>query len=50
MNEVYYLFRAMMKVTTPPFYQDIQCNQTVDKYQWVNMVSIALPHIPQELE
>ena len=45
-----YLFRAGMEVTVPPFPQDIQYNQTVDKYQKVNMMSIALSHIQQKLE
>ena len=49
-SEVYYLFGTGMEVATPPFPQDIQYNQTVDEYQKVNMVPIALPHIPQELE
>ena len=30
---VYYLFWAGMEVVTPPFPQDIEYNQTVDKYQ-----------------
>ena len=47
---MYYFVWARMEVTTPPFLQDIQYHQTVDKYQKVNMVPIASPHIQQELE
>jgi hypothetical protein len=49
-SEVNYFFRAGIEVAVPPFPQDIQYNQTVDEYQQVNMVPVALPHIQQKLE
>ena len=52
-SEVDYFLGAGVEVIMPPFLQDIQYNQsdqTVDKYQKVNMVSEAFPHIQQKLE
>ena len=49
-SEVDYFFGAGVEVIMPSFLQEIQYHQTVDKYQKVNMVSEAFPHIQQKLE
>ncbi len=49
-SEVYNLFGVGTEVTAPPFPQNVQDNQADHEYQQVNMVSIAAPHVLQELK
>jgi len=39
-----------MEVAAPPFHQNVEDNQAVNKYQQVYLVSVALPHVSQELK
>jgi hypothetical protein len=48
-SKVYHLLGAGVEVASPPFPDNVEDNQAVNKDQQVDLIAVPLAHIPQQL-